>query len=118
MVPILRKEGEVEMTIKETPNKITAVLKVTATAEFFDDEASEETVRYVIEQDLEDAGFDVDVALLKEQEPVKPETVVRTGIREDPTIQALICGNCHKIMGYVVCYNYCPWCGRKGKWDE
>lgn len=60
------------MTIKETPNKITAVLKVIATAEFFDDEASEETVRYAIEQDLEDAGFDVDVAILKEQEAVKP----------------------------------------------
>ena len=59
------------MTIKETPNKITAVLIVTATAEFFDDEASEETVRYAIEQDLEDAGFDVDVAILKEQEKKK-----------------------------------------------
>lgn len=56
------------MTIKETPNKIKAVLRVTATAEFFDDEASEETVRCLIEQDLEDAGFDVDVALLKEQD--------------------------------------------------
>ena len=73
ILPKLRKEGEVGMTIKETPNKITAVLKVTATAEFFDDEASEETVRYAIEQDLEDAGFDVDVALLKEQEPKKQE---------------------------------------------
>lgn len=58
------------MTTKEIPNKITAVLKVTATAEFFDDEASKETVRYAIEQDLEGAGFDVDVALLKEQEAV------------------------------------------------
>lgn len=56
------------MTIKETPNIITAILKVTVTAEFFDDEASEETVRYVIEQDLEDAGFDVDVAILKDQD--------------------------------------------------
>ena len=59
--------GEVRIMIKETPNKITAVLKVTATAEFFDDEASEETVRYCIEQDLEDAGFDVDVCILKEK---------------------------------------------------
>ena len=65
------------MTIKETPNKITAVLKVTVTAEFFDDEASEETVRYAIEQDLEDAGFDVDVAILKEQEAVKIERITK-----------------------------------------
>jgi len=55
------------MTIKETPHKITAVLKVTATIEIYDDEASEETVRYIIEHVLEDDGFDVDVALLKEQ---------------------------------------------------
>ena len=55
---------------------------------------------------------------LREQEPVKPETVVRTGISECPTIQALVCGNCHKIMGYAVCYNYCPWCGRAVKWDD
>ena len=60
------------MTTKETPNKITAVLKVTATAEFFGDEASEETLRYCVEQDLEDAGFEVDVSLLKEQEAVEP----------------------------------------------
>lgn len=55
--------------------------------------------------------------LLAEQEPVKPETIVRTGIREEPTIQALVCGNCHKIMGYCVVYNFCPWCGRAVKWD-
>jgi len=54
--------------IRMTLNKITAVLKVTATIEIYDDEASEETVRYIIEQDLEDDGFDVDVALLKDQE--------------------------------------------------
>lgn len=55
--------------IKYNPNKITATMKLVVTGEFYDDEASEETLRYCIEQDLEDAGFDVDVSLLKEQEP-------------------------------------------------
>lgn len=55
--------------IKYNPNKITATMKLVVTGEFYDDEASEETLRYCIEQDLEDAGFDVDVSMLKEQEP-------------------------------------------------
>lgn len=54
---------------KYDPNKITATMKLVVAGEFYDDEASEETLRYCIEQDLEDAGFDVDVSLLKEQEP-------------------------------------------------
>lgn len=56
------------------------------------------------------------ITLLREQEPVRPETVVRTGIGEEQTIQALICGNCHKIMSYGVMYNFCPWCGKAVKW--
>ena len=60
--------GEVGM--KDEPNKITTTLKVVITGEFYDDEVSEETLRYCAEQDLEDAGFDVDVSLLKEQEAV------------------------------------------------
>lgn len=58
------------------------------------------------------------IALLREQEAVRPETIVRTGMREEPTIHALVCGNCHKIMGYCVVYNFCPWCGRAVKWDD
>ena len=54
--------------LKTEPNKVTAVLKVVVTGEFYDDEATEETLRYYVEQYLEDAGFDVDVALLKEQD--------------------------------------------------
>lgn len=57
--------------MKDEPNKITATLKVVVTGEFYDDEASEETLRYCVEQDLEDAGFDVNVELLKEQEAEK-----------------------------------------------
>lgn len=54
------------MKVKDEPNKVTAILKVVVAGEFYGDEASEETLRYCIEQDLEDAGFDVDVELLKE----------------------------------------------------
>ena len=57
--------------IKHDPNKITATLKLVVTGEFYDDEASEETLRYCIEQDLEDAGFDVDVSLLKDTDRIK-----------------------------------------------
>ena len=57
------------MEIKDNPTKITTTLKVVITGEFYDDEASEETLRYFVEQDLEDDGFDVSVELLKEQEP-------------------------------------------------
>ena len=58
------------------------------------------------------------IALLKEQEPVVPETIVQTGIGEEPMIRALICGNCHKIMSYCVEYNFCPWCGKAVKWND
>ena len=91
------------MITKETPNKITAVLKVTATAEFFDDEASEETLRYCIEQDLEDAGFEVDVSLLKEQKAVEP-----TWNRGKP-----FCGACGlRIHGG----KFCSECGKPILW--
>lgn len=55
--------------------------------------------------------------LIKEREPVRPETIVQTGIGEGPTIHALVCGNCHKIINYNIMYNFrfCPWCGRKVK---
>ena len=40
-------------------NRVAAYLKVTA--EFYDPEATPETVRACVEQDLEDAGYDVEV---------------------------------------------------------
>lgn len=49
--------------MKTEPNKVTAVLKVVVTGEFYDDDATEETLRYAVEQALEDAGFDVDVSI-------------------------------------------------------
>lgn len=52
------------MWIKDKPNKVIATLKVVVAGEFYDDEASEETLRYCVEQALEDAGFDVDVSVV------------------------------------------------------
>ena len=49
----------------DTPRKVTATLLVEVETEFCDDESSEETVRYCVEQDLEDVGYNVlDVTLV------------------------------------------------------
>ena len=53
------------MVTKGKPNKVTATLKIVITCEFYDDEASEETLRYYAEQALEDAGFDVNVSVIR-----------------------------------------------------
>lgn len=105
--------------MKDEPNKITATLKVVITGEFYDDEASEETLRYCVEQDLEDAGFDVDVELLKEQDPVKPHYNARTNWYE--------CGACHYSMtSGMHCRSelipatkvrYCANCGFPVNWE-
>lgn len=50
----------------EYSNKVEAKLIVVARARFDDDESDAETVRYQLEQDLEDLGWDVDVELLDE----------------------------------------------------
>ena len=47
----------------DKPNKVTATLKVVVTGEFYDPDATDETLRYCVEQTLEDAGFDVDVSV-------------------------------------------------------
>jgi hypothetical protein len=104
-------------------NKITTVLKVVVTGEFYDDEATEETLRYVVEQDLEDVGLDVDVALLKEHEAVKPnirtETITVFDVDDELDAYIAECGNCGRSL-IMPCspevYNYCPKCGRKVKW--
>jgi len=51
--------------MKDKPNKITSTLKVVVTGEFYDDDSTEETLRYCVEQDLEDAGFDVEVSIME-----------------------------------------------------
>ena len=45
--------------IMDKPNKIKAKLIVEVEAEFYDNESSEETLRYCVDQDLEDAGLNV-----------------------------------------------------------
>lgn len=43
----------------DKPNKVKAKLIVEVEAEFYDDESPEETLRYCVEQDLEDVGLNV-----------------------------------------------------------
>ena len=45
--------------IKDEPRKVKAKLIVEIESEFYDDESSEETVRFCVEQDLEDIGYNV-----------------------------------------------------------
>lgn len=47
------------MRVKDKPNRIETTLIVKVAMEFYDDESSKETVRYCVEQDLEDAGVEV-----------------------------------------------------------
>ena len=50
----------------DKPNKVRAKFIVDVEAEFYDDKASDETLRYCVEQDLEDAGLNViDVSVMK-----------------------------------------------------
>ena len=52
------------MNVKDKPNKVRAKLIVEVEAEYYD-ESSEETLRYCVEQDLEDDGFNViDVSVM------------------------------------------------------
>lgn len=52
--------------IIDKPNKIKAKLIVEVETDFYDNESSEETLRYCVEQDLKDAGFNViDVSVMK-----------------------------------------------------
>ena len=49
----------------DKPNKVKAKLIVEVEAEFYDDESSEEILRYCVGQDLEDAGLNViDVSVM------------------------------------------------------
>jgi len=45
--------------------ELEVTLKVKVRTHFDDNESDEETVRYLLEQDLEDAGWDCDVEVLK-----------------------------------------------------
>lgn len=105
--------------MKDKPNKVTTVLKVAVTGEFYDDDATEETLRYAVEQDLEDAGFVVDVSLLKEQ-----EAEGKWIYGEDETgVDGWHCSECGFFepwfyeftddIDFIRFYGFCPNCGRK-----
>lgn len=47
------------MRVKDKPKRIEATLIVKVAMEFYGDESSKETVRYCVEQDLEEAGIEV-----------------------------------------------------------
>lgn len=126
--------------MKDKPNKITATLKVVITGEFYDDEASEETLRYCVEQDLEDVGFDVDVELLEEQEDMGKELTdaielihkknariieLKDLLKEQEAVKPSIdeygnkrCGCCgHKLQSIADRDLFCCKCGRSVKWE-
>ena len=107
------------MNVKDKPNKVSATLKVIVTGEFYDDDTTEETLRFAVEQDLEDAGFDVDVSLLKEQEP-------REWIycEDDSGQDGYRCSGCgffepwyynYTNHDFIKKYQFCPSCGAKMK---
>lgn len=47
------------MKVADKPNRVETILIIKVAAEFYDDEASEETIRSCVEQDLKDAGYEV-----------------------------------------------------------
>ena len=52
--------------IMDKPNKVKAKLIIEVEAEFYDNESSEETLRYCVEQDLKNAGLNViDVSVME-----------------------------------------------------
>lgn len=56
-----------------------------------------------------EAGKNITLALLKEQEPVKP-----VNVRWEMNIRG---GTCPKCLNWVQrSYNYCPFCGKAVKW--
>lgn len=97
--------------MKDKPNKITTVLKVVVTGEFYDDDATEETLRYAVEQDLEDAGFDVDVSMLKEQQP-------KTGKWIPKGYGYGRCSECGATVGNRYVSIYCHRCGSRNQQQE
>ena len=103
--------------MRDKPRKITATLKVVVTGEFYEDEASEETLRYYVQQNLEDVIFDADVELLKEQEPILLENQhkpygISTNANSPWISKCPRCGK--KVEGKQT--RFCKYCGQAVKW--
>lgn len=104
------------MDKKDKPKKVTATLRVVVTCEFCDDDATEDTLRYCVEQDLEDAGFEVDVSVIKPDPPRKVITDMYGNY---------YCPHCStevtREMGLMKLTNphgFCPYCGGEVKQNE
>ncbi len=97
--------------MRDKPRKITATLKVVVTGEFYEDEASEETLRYYVQQNLEDVIFDADVELLKEQEAITIKKTKEHGFG----VYGGICPKCRNWIQSA--HSYCGFCGQAVKWE-
>lgn len=95
------------MYVKDKPNTVRGVFEVRASAEFYDDEATVETLRSCIEQIFDDYDLNADVRVLRKQMPLKPV--------QEMIGDALFwrCGQC----GAHVTDVYCQHCGRKVDWE-
>lgn len=95
------------MNVMYKPNTVSGVFKVKASAEFYDDEATVETLRSCIEQIFDDYDLNADVEVLRKQMPLKPV--------QEMIGDALFwrCGQC----GAQVTDVYCQHCGRKVDWE-
>lgn len=103
--------------IKDRPNKVRAKLIIDVEGEFYDDESTAETLRYCVEQDLEDAGFNViDSEVFKLANKVS-EQQPKTGHwkAHDTTFGRNIyyCTACGRSLEILYEYDFCPICGAK-----
>lgn len=58
------------------------------------------------------------LAMLREQEPVKPKEIrLNFGDGSNPFLFGWECGSCGGRFPFSS-YNYCPKCGRAVKWDD
>lgn len=100
--------------MKTEPNRIEAVLKVKIAGEFYDDDASEETLRFAVEQDLEDAGFDdVEVSVVRESEWVKMHGMMIPELHGYH--ECKLCGYHQDYHNRETLYPFCPLCGARMK---
>lgn len=58
------------------------------------------------------------LALLKEQEAVEPIEIIdeKYPVGDHNRYKGYRCGKCQEIIPWDA--NYCPYCGRKVKWDD
>ena len=80
-------------------NRVTAYLKVTA--EFYDPEATPETVRACVEQDLEDAGYEVDVDCVFPDEETFCQYMARNYLPPNADMEKVIGMNGKLALDYL-----------------